>query len=751
MNLGLNNYNNLRYKKQDYGNNNLSFKGKTLQYSAGDFEKIVHNVDNVLGNDKFFSARLNSAGIKPEKGMVTIKDEGLFEGIYKTIKYPFVDMPLDIANWALRGLQKTPLKNGAEKLSQNSLLQKRATTVEQQKSYRLVQDLLTEYFPNSESIEKNTGAFKNKVTSGITQTVKNYESRDERTLNRMATSTVSAIYSGRDFYNISMLQKDDSEEAKKAEKSRFKQEMTRMLFSAGMTFVTLGALDKYVKKNIVANSLVIALSALVSEVGSRLLSHTPLRPLTPEQAAKIAQKKNNEKPQKQEVEAPKPNTTQLNFKGNQKEIFSQFASADGSFASLNAIKNEEIKPQASESKKSSSTLKKVALAAAASSGVYLLSKGVKGEFAAKIAKRNLYNANQEKISDFINGKTSEIASDITKSISDIANKQSETQNKFNIFDKFKDLLTTKKQTIQLKDLRTNIENLKNSKEGAEISNLLDEYSAHVDKLMEKGDTVDTKVDRFLIPGVYNGVTKIFKTVYQILSAPGAMINGVIDKLFFKNSENAVSKINKMTSQKSSKNYKKEAAELTKLWKKYNKADANNNEKIVEQIKKATRRFETGAETGELANLSRTMVTAISTYFFVNDYTNKVLIESQGRDVDKAKEERNERIAHKLSNFVINGTLMNLFNSVFKVPLNSSLIKATAIAAATETTNEFLVRKSICQPVGRKHSKEEIVKYEEEQLNKKGLMGSWSRLFRKLTGKKTLTQKAGISANDQAKK
>ena len=38
---------------------------------------------------------------------------------------------------------------------------------------------------------------------------------------------------------------------------------------------------------------------------------------------------------------------------------------------------------------------------------------------------------------------------------------------------------------------------------------------------------------------------------------------------------------------------------------------------------------------------------------------------------------------------------------------------------------------------------EILDYEEKQLSKKGLMGKWSRFFRKITGKKTLTQKAGI--------
>ena len=167
--------------------------------------------------------------------------------------------------------------------------------------------------------------------------------------------------------------------------------------------------------------------------------------------------------------------------------------------------------------------------------------------------------------------------------------------------------------------------------------------------------------------------------------------------------------------------------------------------MVEIIKKRARNVEVGAETSELANISRTMVTAFTTYFFVNDYRNSVLIESGGKDTEGAREETKERLMHKLSNFIINGTLMNTFNTIFKSVLNRSLLGATAVAAATEATNEFLVRKSICQPIGKKKSRQDIIDYEEKQMNKKGFMGWWSRTFKKITGKKSLTQKAGINS------
>jgi hypothetical protein len=87
--------------------------------------------------------------------------------------------------------------------------------------------------------------------------------------------------------------------------------------------------------------------------------------------------------------------------------------------------------------------------------------------------------------------------------------------------------------------------------------------------------------------------------------------------------------------------------------------------------------------------------------------------------------------------------MNLFNSVFNKTLNGSLLGATAIASATELCNETLIRKTICQPTKKMNSKQEIIDFEETQLSRKGIMGLWTKLYMKLTGKKPLSQKAKI--------
>ncbi len=789
---------------------NISFKGdisssfirtvnkanNCIQYTNA--QKIVQDIDSILGSDDFFSNALFKAGLikKTADGKFDIPEtlelrcRKISTDLFNTLAFPFLELPVRAYNFVSRKL------GGPEIITQH------LKDVEVSKSYRLCQDILDKYtsLPNTQKIysyldkyaksaeekifssanqsfdfQKCSERFKDHVAFDVNKLFKGYDSRDERTLNRMATSTVSALYSANDFYNISMLQKDDKNEAKKAHKSRFKQEMTRMMLSAGMTFITLGVLDKIVKRNIVINAVVIALSSLISEVGSRLFNGTPLYPLSPEQAKKIAQErkiaKQKQDASKQEnavIENSSAKTVQ--FKGtdenNKNNVFVQFASKDGTFASMNSLFESAAKEgdkNSNKPKKKMSLSKILGIAAFACSAFYLISRALKGEFSAKIARKKLYESSnvKDEIIKYLNNTTETLPDETAKKIEKIKSTLSEKTNRFSFEKKFKDRFLTYNSSFSVNELKERVEGLKKLDEGKEIKPILDEFLENIAKLKDEvsktgsksslsvqGDDViiNYKKDIPVLPGLYNGVTKVFKTVYQILSAPGMLAEMLVDKTYFKETEMAFNALKAKGKKFGLAEFKKELIGLNNLTSKRGWSD----EKILDYIKKNTRTFEESAETGELANLSRTMVTAISTYFFVNDYTNKVLIESEGRDIETAKEERNERLAHKVSNFVINGTLMNLFNSVFKFPLNRSLVDATLIAAATETTNEFFVRKSICQPFRKMNSKEDIIKYENEQMNKKGFMGWWSRTFKKLTGKKSLTQKVNVSGNDTKK-
>ncbi len=769
-------------------------------------QKVVEAIDQVLGSDKFFTNVLYKAGFvaKDASGKIVIPDmlkitnQALASDLYYTLTFPIFELPVRAANAVLKKIGATPIQTKRLRISEILANQKLCTDILDKFTSLSSNEKISNYF-NMVSKENNPMTavggqkfslancrehFKDYVALDVNKLYKGYSTRDERTLNRLATSMVSALYSANDFYNISMLQKDDKDEAKKAHHSRLKQEITRMFLSAGTTFVTLGALDKIVKKSIIINAVVIALSSLISEVGSRIFSRTPLHPLTPEQAKKIAQKrklKNAKKEaEKQQNLTSNPNiasdkdTKKLNFTGinsNQDNLFIQFASKDGTFASMNSLVKSTAKEAVSEngnnSKKKKFSLSQIfGYAVLGCCAFYVISRSLKGQIGIKIERKKLYENGVTK-SAIINALRNEtsLPDHLETAISNMDKKYKRRMQMFSLETKFKEKFLKYNSSFELDELKNKVIELRKTKKGIEIAPILDEFLENITKLKQAalesktvlpdgieriGDTdkllIHNRKDLPALPGLYNGFTKVFKTIYQILSAPAMLVEMLMDKTIFKESEAAFAALKARNDNFSLNEVKKELVAVydlvsRKSW---------SNEKILDYIKRNTRAFESSSETGELANLSRTMVTAISTYFFVNDYTNKVLIESEGKDVEAAKEERNERLAHKISNFIINGTLMNVFNSVFRFPLNRSLLDATLIAGATETTNEFFVRKSICQPFRKMKSKDDIIKYENEQMSKKGFIGWWSRTFKKLTGKKSLTQKVGIASNDVKK-
>ncbi len=182
-----------------------------------------------------------------------------------------------------------------------------------------------------------------------------------------------------------------------------------------------------------------------------------------------------------------------------------------------------------------------------------------------------------------------------------------------------------------------------------------------------------------------------------------------------------------------------------MYKKYKKGRITQEEfsKYIESVNMKPFSAETTARYSPtaLASLSRNFVTLISSYFFINDFRNEVLLQSDGENKEKAHEVTKERIAHKASNFVLNKFFMEVFNNTFNKQYLSSLVGATAVAAATELTNESSVRASIGVPLKRMHSREEIDEFEQKHLEQTGIKGAYYRFMARLTGKKMLSEKA----------
>lgn len=710
---------------------------KTAQTIYSGARTLIDGIENSLGKG-YFEDLLNKAQIDFNDDTLTYANRTFLKDAFATLK-AIVEIPFRFTTNVAKKMKIN--------ISDDSFLGAWLKKHEQEISYNKVVDIIDEYVRPVISKEGNVNSqrankiFSDTIGSNITRVKKNYESRDERTLNRVATSIVSALYSGADFYNISMLQKDDKNEASKAQKRRLRQELTRMGLSAAFTFLTLGVFDRYTKKNIWLNASVIAGSTLLSEILSRIFSKTPLIPLTSKEAAKISQKRKNSPEERQKI------TFRANLKNEQEEFRSLLKSTPTLEESSKKLENKELEPK----KHKKSKLFRIFMSAFALANVFfILSKLSKGELKANKIKKEFYDMYKDNILN--NDITAEVVEQAKQAAKKIKEDNAGRLIKLPSFGSIKDLITKRKVEVNLDELASKLELLKNTQDGQKISNTLDIYLNHIQKLKDEGkNVVSSKVDIPVVSGLYSGITKIFNTIGTILTAPSRLLFACLNK-DYKDSNKLFDEV----MQEVKPNYNKELVQLAhicELDKKSKlheifKSKPRKDSTMIDIIQKRARNVEVGAETSELANISRTMVTAITTYFFVNDYRNSVLIESGGKDTEGAKEETRERLMHKLSNFIINGTLMNTFNTIFKSVLNKSLLGATVVAAATETTNEFLVRKSICQPIGMKKSKQEIIDYEEKQMNKKGFMGWWSRTFKKITGKKSLTQKAGIKTSNK---
>lgn len=714
MNLNLNNsYINKnafenRYKKSQRRishQNSISFTGRGKEYQAvqkfiqdngyKDAGAIINQIDKALGHaegttEGYFTHLLKKAGVEN----LNIPKYNVLEGLSESLKNIF-----DIFN------------SGFHKLTKGKywLSQARANEKERYAAMNQVREIF-EYF---QQCAKDGSKFNTKVASEIATLAKNYETKDERTLNRIATSLVSTWFSANDFYNISMLQKDDKKEAEKAGKTRRNQELTRMAISASLTYLTLGVFDRSVKNFKLGTPLVIGLSTLASEVFSRMLNGVKLTPLSPKQAEKIAKKKKEEQKlqtqQNTQAENIKQDThTSLKKEGVQNIAFQNIYknSAQGSAYDMliKNISNEKTPVENTKKEKKSGIKTAVLFLLAVSNIFFWVCQHKKGD---------------KKIGELI-------------------------QDKYERF-------TRKTTPIDTKKIIEYVNKMKNNEKGKDIIPILDEYMEFVES--SKNAPMEYIQKRPFVSGLIDGILKIPKTIYTIFSIPSKGISHIMEHMDKEKTLNSLRTDEDVVGEKITKEKIKALGMLNSLINenvaKTGKSSSDTIDNLINDVKKNTRNLKVNqGETGELANISRTIVTAISTYFFVNDYRNKVLLESEGKDIKGANAEASERCAHKAANFVINGTLMNLGNSIFRGPLNASLRFATILPFFTEILNESLIRKFICQPIGKMDSRQAIIDYETKKMQSKGLGGIWSRTFKKLTGKKSLLEKTGIKTQQQ---
>ena len=185
---------------------------------------------------------------------------------------------------------------------------------------------------------------------------------------------------------------------------------------------------------------------------------------------------------------------------------------------------------------------------------------------------------------------------------------------------------------------------------------------------------------------------------------------------------------------------------------YSEENYINNEKIQEAFDKAHLKLkifvdraveksfngvtQSSNKNTDLAMMSKLASSAVTSAFLVADNYNMVMLKSNGKDKEGAKEKANERIIQRLSALFYQSMLINWFNATFRSTYNSSLKGMAAVVIPNTITTEILTRKSIGMPVGRK-TYEELQAIDEKNENRKGFLGKYFKFMRLLTGKKPL--------------
>lgn len=681
-------------------------------------------------------------------GSVTFVEDGILPKFFKSAIYPVKDLWLDLANWALGGISKfekfPKLSEFAKKGLDADILKKRADSKRLEDVFCIIEGAFSDLARGEEPspdlqkaiktvVEKNakkTGKEKIDGAKTIlenmlhsTGSVKgNYKTADERTINRICTGLVSSTMAGIDFYNISRMQNDNDELARKSQNKRFRQESSRIMMSAGMTFLTLGALSKYANANKYVALATISGTTLVSEVLSRLLSGMPLHPLTPDEAKIFAKNQHDKKAQKEaKLNGVDPASQIAKSQSaailqNAPDVFSQFApNKDENTSNEQEFKGSSENKEEEKAKNSSPL------------NLHNFLKAVGGLFAAGMVVCFARSRNE---------KFNSLLKDARKGLDDAYN-----------------MITKKDYSVPAQKINAMIDKIDSEYKlhsyAEKFREALADDSAYK-RFVQKVDGKDVEyiklgsVDKKFVAPFVKAVTYPFAFLWGAIRFPVKTVRGLFEKEAKKDG------------------CKVKPEDIMGLYKTFDKAldkvkaGKMSNEELERFIKRKTIigiEDKTGKSTyknSSLAAISRPIVTLIASYFFVNDYRNEVLITSNGKDVEGANTVAKERVMHKVSNFFFNAMFMNLFNSVFETAYHGSLIGAGAVAAATEFTNENVIRKSIGVPT-RKMTKAQIEEHDRQNLTRDDFWGKYFRFMSKLTGKKTISQKAQDEEKKKAKK
>jgi len=574
----------------------------------------------------------------------------------------------------------------------------------------------------------------------------NYDTKHERSLNRIVSGIPPAIFLANDAYNLSRMMDDDKDKAEHEKKVRFRQELSRIGINAYITLITFGALQKLMNNSNLGIMLTTGLTALFTESFSRLSNGKHIKRLTPEEARE----------ENRRLNAP------------EKDI-----KPDTSFKSGNKTNNrQQQKPLLSLDTlaKASAGVIAAGFALKYLRKVDFIDKGINEVFKPfKKLYKNItttedYRIDDEKFSSIIK---------VLENTGFSAKKNQQAADRVLRHDNLPKYVWTK--------LSRGIKNIF-GKDKIKPTDLADDYIRVADYARNADMSISLGTrDRKIKPFV-NFVIAPFKFAWSTVTLPYRLVDKAINAFTKHPSKVKVSIDDKHTLDVIAQNMEKELKlkdfaqnvetfvsqlkkkspnELTDIEKKFlcRVSDVEALARSIDNIGKQAlnKKFDpkkfhdyvcdnllkafnadtmSNVSNAELSNLAKTAATAATLWFLMTDNYNMVMLKSNGNDVEGAQTKFKERFVQEGSRLFYQTLLIDLFNSTFRSQYNKSLFGMTWITLTNTTLGEWLTRRSVGVAVGA-HTRDELLKMEEKQDNATGFLKNYYTFMQRLTGKRSI--------------
>lgn len=732
--------------------NDLSFKGSFLyvqankgnKYLKGEFLDFLRQNLGHMGEDLYNHVAASQIPLAKKMFHVDPKTE---EIVFHKKSIPHLigdglvlrNLPTDILNGTIDLIGKIkPFEAWAQKIHNSKNLKKlRAESkIEAQISaLRGLAETRAKLLKEGKSAEEIQSAMFQQKMKMFDPKTGNYDTKHERSLNRIVSGIPPAIFLANDAYNLSRMMDDDKDKAEHEKKVRFSQEITRIGINAYITLITFGALQKLMNNSNLGIMLTTGLTALFTESFSRLANGKHIKRLTPEEARE--ENARNNAPEKD----IKPDTS---FKANDSV-------------------------QKTDNKKQQKPLLSLDTVGRASVGIIAAGFALKGLRKISVVD-NAINASFKPFKKLYNKLTSTPEYKI----------DGET------FDKI---------VARLKE--TGFSAAQEAAEGTpHATDLADDYirvagyARNADGTISLGardKRVKPLVNFFIAPFkfAWNTVTLPYRLVDKGIKAftkqPKLVKMPISDKKtletiaqnmqkelklnedFVKNIEGFVSALKKKTPDSLTDiektflcrvgDVEALAKSVDNIGKQALKKDFNPkqfHDYVSDNLLKAFNADTmSNVSNAELSNLAKTAATAATLWFLMTDNYNMVMLKSNGNDVEGAQTKFKERFVQEGSRLFYQTLLIDLFNSTFRSQYNKSLLGMSWITLTNTTLGEWLTRVSVGVPVGA-HTREELLELEEKQDNATGLLKGYYNFMQRLTGKRSI-KSYDVKAKEEAPK